>query len=250
MNRCFDDLVFLRKYLYFVSNWVKENFQSVNYLLWACNRLLSINLIALRVNWLGSRGGFKATWLSLLEIEMDTILEDSKSRSILSLTWRIRLVLIVNIDYCPKRIITSFTFGINIARAEAHAHWNIIAAFNRYSIKLAVLVYDLTDNLKLVVSVSLNIRLQCLLANDLIWSSFNLDLYLERIPLENHKFISEVWRVLINGYPYCHRMILQLTVHLIHVESIIQVFLETDYVLQAFPCLPLVHLCLQPAFLL
>ncbi len=45
-------------------------------------------------------------------------------------------------------------------------------------------------------------------------------------------------------------MILQLTVHLIHVESIIQVFLETDYVLQAFPCLPLVHLRLQPAFLL
>ena len=55
--------------------------------------------------------------------------------------------------------------------------------------------------------------------------------------------------MLINGDPDSHGMILQLAVHLIHIEAIIQILFQSDYILQTLPSLPLVHLRLQPSFL-
>ena len=56
--------------------------------------------------------------------------------------------------------------------------------------------------------------------------------------------------MLINRNPDSHCVILQLTVHLIHIEAIIKILLQPYYILQALPSLPLVHLGLQPSFLL
>lgn len=113
-----------------------------------------------------------------------------------------------------------------------------------------MLVDYLTDYLELIVSISLDIGLQSFLAYNLVGSTFNLNLDLERISLEDHKFIPEVRGVLINRNPDSHCVILQLTVHLIHIEAIIKILLQPDYILQALPSLPLVHLGLQPSFLL
>ena len=113
-----------------------------------------------------------------------------------------------------------------------------------------MLVDYFPDYLQLIIGISFNIGLQSLLAYDLVGSPFNFDLDLEGISLEDHKFIPEVRGVLINGDPDSHGMILQLAVHLIHIEAIIQILFQSDYILQALPSLPLVHLGLQPPFLL
>ena len=94
-----------------------------------------------------------------------------------------------------------------------------------------MLVDHLAYYLKLIISVSLDIGLQSLLADDLVGASFHLDLDLEGISLEDHKLVSEVRGVFINGDPDSHRMILQLTVHLIHIESFIEILFQSDYVL-------------------
>ena len=94
-----------------------------------------------------------------------------------------------------------------------------------------MLVDYLTDYLELIVSISLDIGLQSFLAYNLVGSTFNLNLDLERISLEDHKFIPEVRGVLIYRNPDSHCVILQLTVHLIHIEAIIKILLQPYYIL-------------------
>ena len=141
------------------------------------------------------------------------------------MTWRIRLIFIVDIYYCPEWIIASFTLCVNIARAQAHAHRYVVLALDGHAVELAMLVDDLADYLQLVVRVGLDVRLQRLLADDLIRAALYFDLDLKGVSLEYHKLVSEVRGVLINRYPNCHGMVLQLTVHLIHIKSLVQILL-------------------------
>ena len=55
--------------------------------------------------------------------------------------------------------------------------------------------------------------------------------------------------MLIDRDPDGHGIILQLAVHLIHVETIIEVLLKPQDVLLALPLLPQSHLVLKPALL-
>ena len=56
-----------------------------------------------------------ASRLTFLEIEMNTVLENPKFGCILALTWRVRFVLIVDINDGPEWIITLLALSIHIA---------------------------------------------------------------------------------------------------------------------------------------
>lgn len=83
----------------------------------------------------------------------------------------------------------------------------------------------LAHNLQLIVSISLNIGLQSLLADDLIGATLNFNLDLEGIALEDHEFVAEVRGMLIDRDPDSHCMVLELAIHLVHIQAIIQILL-------------------------
>jgi hypothetical protein len=80
-----------------------------------------------------------------------------------------------------------------------------------------VFVYNFSNDLKLIICISFNVSLQSFLSNDLIRETFNLDLDLERITFKDHQLIPKVGGVLIDRDPDRHGVILQLTIHLIHI---------------------------------
>lgn len=88
-----------------------------------------------------------------------------------------------------------------------------------------MLVDYLANNLQLIICISLNIGLQSLLTNNLIGSTLNFNLDLEGVSLEDHKFVAEVRGMLIDGDPDSHCMVLELTIHLVHIQAIIQILL-------------------------
>ena len=112
-----------------------------------------------------------------------------------------------------------------------------------------MLVDDLANYLQLVVIIAVYVRLEGLLSDDLIRETLYLDLDLEGVALQDHEFVAEVGRVLIDRDPDGHGVILQLAVHLIHVETIIEVLLKPQDVLLALSLLPQSHLGLEPPLL-
>ena len=112
-----------------------------------------------------------------------------------------------------------------------------------------MLVDDLANYLQLVVIIAVYVRLEGLLSDDLIRETLYLDLDLEGVALQDHEFVAEVGRVLIDRDPDGHGVILQLAVHLIHVETVIEVLLKPQDVLLALLLLPQSHLGLEPALL-
>ncbi len=55
--------------------------------------------------------------------------------------------------------------------------------------------------------------------------------------------------MVIDGDPNGHCVVLKLAVHLVHIQTVIKVLLESKNVLFVFCLLPLSHLGLQPSFL-
>jgi hypothetical protein len=112
-----------------------------------------------------------------------------------------------------------------------------------------MLVDDLAYDLQLIVSIAVNVGLEGLLSYNLIRETLYLDLDLEGVALQDHELVAEVSRVLIDRDPDGHCIILELAVHLIHVKTIIEVFLKPQYVFLALSLLPQSHLALEPALL-
>ena len=71
-----------------------------------------------------------------------------------------------------------------------------------------MLIDDFSNNLKLIVSITLDIGLQGLLRDDFIREALHFNLDLKWVPLQDHEFVAEICRVLIDRNPYCHRVVL------------------------------------------
>ena len=177
---------------------------------------------------------------------MNTVLKDSE---LVAPSADRCLVLVVDVSDGPEWVLAPLSLGINEARPKSHAHRNVVKVFNRYIVKLAMLVDDLAYDLQLVVSIAVNVGLEGLLSDDLVGETLYLDLDLEGVALQDHELVSEVSRVLIDRNPDGHCIILELAVHLIHVKTIIEVLLKPENVLLALSLLPKSHLALEPTFL-
>jgi hypothetical protein len=149
---------------------------------------------------------------------MDAILKDSE---LVAPSANRCLVLVVDVSDGPEWVLTPLSLGVDEARSKSHAHRNVIEVLNRHIVKLAMLVDDLAYDLQLVVSIAVNVGLEGLLSYDLIRETLYLDLDLEGVALQDHELVAEVGRVLIDGDPDGHCIILELAVHLIHVKTII-----------------------------
>lgn len=144
---------------------------------------------------------------------MYSVLEDAELVSLSSGL----LTLVVYVHDSPEGIVTFLSLSIDEASAKSHTNAHIVVILNGNAEQFRVFVHNFTDNLELVVTIALDISLESLLGNDFIRQILNLDLDLEGVSLENHQLIFEVVGMIIYGNPNCHRVVLQLTVHLIHI---------------------------------
>lgn len=158
---------------------------------------------------------------------MDPVLEDTKFVTRPSLWPRGSLLLALVIYICdsPEGIVALFSLGINKAGPQFHGNRDVVVALNRDPIELAVLVDDFTHDLELVIAVTLYVCLKGLLSNNLVTETLDLDLDLEGVAFKDHEFILEVIRVVVDRDPNRHGVVLKLTVHLVHLKTIIQVLL-------------------------
>ena len=191
----------------------------------------------------------------LAEGVVDSVSNDLKSVDAVLVVDVADLSLLTYVCSDPERFKSLLTVVVDILAAQFEAGADEVWGLYRALGELWLVPEDVAHYLNLLLldgvvgGVDLNVSLKWFLHDNLVLAVFHSDDNLKRKLFQRRNIISEVTRVLKDGNPNAHGMLLYEAVQLVNVKAIVDVPLQSHNILYSSLVLPVRYLVIQPAIL-